>query len=123
MPKYRIIPTLALSALGMTLAGWVLADGPAAPLRFGAGLKGKVLDSLAAGIPCLCSAMAAEGMDLPATLAALATPTPEEMAAAILRLYDDEAACAALSRAGLDWIEDRFSAARIQAAMRDVAGL
>ena len=34
-----------------------------APLAYGAGIKGKVLDSLAAGIPCVCTPIAAEGLD------------------------------------------------------------
>jgi glycosyltransferase involved in cell wall biosynthesis len=33
-----------------------------APLRFGAGLKGKVLESLASGVPCLMTPNAAEGL-------------------------------------------------------------
>jgi glycosyltransferase involved in cell wall biosynthesis len=101
---------------------WERTRLSAAPLRYGAGLKGKVLDSLAAGIPCLCSETAAEGMDLPPALASLVAPSPAAMAAAILRLHPDEAACAALAAAGLAWIEERFSAARIQGAMRAVAG-
>ena len=36
-----------------------------APLRYGAGLKGKVLESFAAGIPCVMTTIAAEGLDLP----------------------------------------------------------
>src|SRR5205085_5562181 len=34
-----------------------------APLRFGAGVKGKVIDSLAAGVPCVMSPIGAEGLD------------------------------------------------------------
>src|SRR5262249_12332773 len=33
-----------------------------APLRFGAGVKGKVLESFAAGLPCVMSPVAAEGI-------------------------------------------------------------
>lgn len=101
---------------------WERCRLSAAPLRYGAGLKGKVLDSLAAGLPCLCSETAAEGMDLPAALTPLVTATPAAMAAAILRLHPDEAACTTLGRVGLDWVEDRFSTARIREAMRAVAG-
>jgi glycosyltransferase involved in cell wall biosynthesis len=39
-----------------------------APLRFGAGVKGKVLDSLASGVPCVMSPVAAEGLALPPAL-------------------------------------------------------
>nr|WP_294916749.1 glycosyltransferase family 4 protein [uncultured Neokomagataea sp.] len=51
------IPDLdaALSTLRLTVA----------PLRFGAGAKGKVVSSLAAGIPCVMTEIAAEGMNFP----------------------------------------------------------
>ena len=104
-------------------AVWERTRLTVAPLRFGAGLKGKVLDSLAAGIPCLCSPVAAEGMDLPPALRPLVADSHAAMAEAILRLYDDEAACTTLGEAGLDWITTRFAAARIETEMRAVAGL
>lgn len=54
-----------------------------APLSFGAGVKGKVLDSLAAGIPCVCTPAAAEGMDLPQALLDLVAATPVDLARSI----------------------------------------
>jgi glycosyltransferase involved in cell wall biosynthesis len=66
---------------------WQQVRVSAAPLRFGAGVKGKVLDSLAAGVPCVCSPMAWEGLGLPQALRAA---DPEAMAAALLRLHEDE---------------------------------
>src|SRR5947209_19318347 len=45
------------------------------PLRYGAGLKGKVLDSFAHGLPCVMSEVAAEGLDLPEELAWLIART------------------------------------------------
>ena len=47
-----------------------------APLAFGAGVKGKVLDSLAAGVPCACTPIAAEGLDLPAMFDTVTAPDP-----------------------------------------------
>ncbi len=35
------------------------------PLRYGAGIKGKVLESFAHGLPCVMSEVAAEGLELP----------------------------------------------------------
>ncbi len=49
---------------------WARVRVSVAPLRFGAGIKGKVLDSLAAGIPCVCSPVAAEGLFLSSSLIA-----------------------------------------------------
>ena len=66
----------------------------AAPLRFGAGIKGKVLDSIAAGVPCVCSPVAAEGLDLPPALRA---GDIADMAATLLRLHEDAAENAAVA--------------------------
>ena len=90
----------------------------AAPLRYGAGLQGKVLDSLAAGLPCVCSPMAVEGMDLPAALDPLIGTTNLELAAAILGLHADDAAYAALAAIGLDWVANTLSRPRIDALFR-----
>ena len=94
-----------------------------APLRYGAGLKGKVLDSLAGGIPCVCLPMAAEGMDLPHALAPLVADTPRAVAATILRLHGDAEACAGLAARGLDFICSDFGAPRVDAALAGAAGL
>jgi autotransporter passenger strand-loop-strand repeat protein len=59
-----------------------------APLRYGAGIKGKVLASLAAGIPCVATPIASEGLDLPESLLAR---DADELAASILRLHAGDA--------------------------------
>jgi glycosyltransferase involved in cell wall biosynthesis len=56
-----------------------------APLQFGAGLKGKVLEAWAACIPCVLTPIAAEGFSLPGDLAA----TVADGAAAFARLILD----------------------------------
>ena len=94
-----------------------------APLNYGAGLKGKVLDSLAAGVPCACTPMAAEGMDLPPLLQSTIGMGAESLASIIVRLHDDEAFNAACRRAGLDFIEANMSDARVDARMREAVGL
>src|SRR6202030_1008017 len=60
-----------------------------APLRYGAGLKGKVLESLAAGVPCVMTTVAAEGLDLPRKLQVLVADEPAEIAARIAKLCRD----------------------------------
>src|SRR5437763_12568614 len=62
-----------------------------APLRYGAGLKGKVLESLAAGIPCVMTTVAAEGLDLPKALQPLVVDEPQEIAARVAKLCRDKA--------------------------------
>jgi GT2 family glycosyltransferase len=90
------------------------------PLRYGAGVKGKVLESFAHGIPCVISEVAAEGLDLPEDLTWLIARTPGEFADKIATLHTDEALNAQLAKAGLDFIATRFSAARVVGLMRDM---
>jgi glycosyltransferase involved in cell wall biosynthesis len=88
-----------------------------APLRFGAGIKGKVLDSFAAGLPCVMSDIAAEGLPLAGPLIEHVARDAEDFAQLILRLHDDEAANAA---AGLRARATAalFSQANVIAALR-----
>src|SRR5207237_638608 len=72
-----------------------------APLRYGAGVKGKVLDSLAAGVPCVMSPIAAEGIALPPTLQDLIGQDAAQLASRILQLHSDAAENRAAAEAGL----------------------
>ncbi len=89
-----------------------------APLQFGAGLKGKVMASLAAGVPCVCSPIAAEGMDLPPRLQELVVPDVASAVRMILRLHDDEAYNARLAKRCVAFADRAFSEAALDAAMR-----
>ncbi|MCB8877036.1 glycosyltransferase [Acidisoma silvae] len=94
-----------------------------APMLYGAGIKGKVLESLARGVPCVCTPVAAEGLDLPAGLEALVSTGVEAVAATILRLHEDEALNHACAEAGLSYIAAGLSETRIDELMRGAAGL
>ena len=61
-----------------------------APLRFGAGAKGKVASSLAAGVPCVATSVATEGMSLTEEAGVLVADNPTAFAAALARAYTDE---------------------------------
>ena len=89
-----------------------------APLRYGAGVKSKVLASLAAGVPCVMSPIAAEGIALPPLLSGLVGATPAALAERIVRLHADTAANLAASRAGLALMKEAFAQARVQAALK-----
>ncbi len=94
----------------------------AAPLRYGAGLKGKVLDSIAAGVPCVCAPTAAEGMDLPPALQPLVGADFAAMAEIILRLHRDDTEYDAMRDAGLAWVAATLSTDRIDAGLRLAIG-
>lgn len=60
------------------------------PLRFGAGVKGKIGTSMSYGLPCVATSVAAEGMGLTAGTDVLVADDPESFAAAVARLHTDD---------------------------------
>ena len=92
-----------------------------APLAFGAGLKGKVADSLAAGVPCVCTPIAAEGFDLPPPLDGFVAADAAGLAATIVRLHGSEAQFTAGRAAGLAYIERAFNGAVVDSGLRQAA--
>lgn len=61
-----------------------------APLLAGAGLKGKVLDAISHGVPCVLSPIAVEGTGLTHGLDCLIADSKEAWADWVVRLYTDE---------------------------------
>ncbi|MGA3004646.1 MAG: glycosyltransferase [Acetobacteraceae bacterium] len=88
------------------------------PLRYGAGIKGKVLESFAHGLPCVMSEVAAEGLELSGDLAWLVARSPAEFAEKLALVHEDEAFNRTLSEAGLAYIEQRYGAEVVTAALR-----
>lgn len=80
-----------------------------APLRYGAGVKGKVNMAMSHGLPVVATSMAAEGMWLRDGDNALLANDAEEFANAVLRLYDDRALWYRLSEGSLRNIQEHFS--------------
>ncbi|MDJ0633428.1 MAG: tetratricopeptide repeat protein [Xenococcaceae cyanobacterium MO_188.B29] len=60
------------------------------PLRYGAGMKGKIGQSLEHGLPVVSTAIGTEGMSLVPDLNVLEADTTEVFAQQIIRLYQDE---------------------------------
>lgn len=77
----------------------------AAPIFWGSGVRIKILDALAYGLPLVTTRMATEGLDLIDGQSALFAEEPAEFAAAILRLLDDRGLRARLGAAGRALIE------------------
>ncbi len=75
-----------------------------APLLSGAGVKGKVFDGLAAGVPSVLSPLAAEGTGVRDGLEVTIATTPEQWVAGVRKLYTDQAAWATMSAAATDFI-------------------
>jgi glycosyltransferase involved in cell wall biosynthesis len=80
-----------------------------APLLAGAGLKGKVIDAISHGMPCVLSPVAAEGTGLTDGVDCLIANTPEEWADRVTRLYSDEALWNQISENALKLARARYS--------------
>jgi glycosyltransferase involved in cell wall biosynthesis len=80
-----------------------------APLRFGAGVKGKVASSLAHGVPCVATPIAAEGMGLADGRTILVADTPEAFCESIVTAYTDEQVWTELSDGGTEFIAENYS--------------
>lgn len=80
-----------------------------APLRYGAGAKGKVVTSLANGLPCVATRIAVEGMNLKDDRHIAVEHTPAAFADRIVRLYQDRDIWIRLSDEGHLYCTQEFS--------------
>lgn len=119
---------------GVKLRGYAadLADvyNPArlsiAPLRYGAGVKGKVGESLSWGVPIVTTDIGAEGMGLEDRHTALIANSPEEFARAIVDGMRDDELWERLATAGERHIQEIMGVPRLHqdlAAAFDFAGI
>jgi glycosyltransferase involved in cell wall biosynthesis len=92
----------------------------AAPVRFGTGMRGKVLDALAAGRPVVTTSVGAEGLDAVSGRHLLVADGAEAFAASLRRVLDDPGLAAGLGTEGRALAEARFDWNAIAAAHDDV---
>lgn len=91
-----------------------------APLRYGAGVKGKVNQSMAHGQPVVATPIAVEGMHVVDGRDALIAEDAEAFADAVIRLYRDRELWQTLSINGRDNVAQHFSFDAARAALREV---
>ncbi len=80
-----------------------------APLRYGAGVKGKINLAMSYGLPVIATTPSIEGMHLNPGDDVLVADDPEGFAAEIVRAYRDEALWHRLAAGGRDNIRKHFS--------------
>ncbi len=93
-----------------------------APLAYGAGVKGKVLESFAAGLPCACTSVAIEGIPLGPELRACVADDAPGLAELVVKMHGDAAANEAAAEAGLGLIRELCSEQSVDASMRLAIG-
>lgn len=112
-----------LAADGITVTGYVPDDQLASlyagaivavvPLRFGAGVKNKVLEALNHGVPLVTTKIGAQGLPKLDEVASIADD-PVHFAHHVLALVNDEALRQQRQSAGFAYVQSRFSKAAIR---------
>ncbi len=100
---------VALATERIVIAGWQRDIRPffdsaklsVAPLRFGAGVKGKINQSMGFGVPVVATTLAIEGMPLINRRDILVADEAEDFAHALIELYKSEALWNNLSENGI----------------------
>lgn len=114
-------PIRALGSQSVHPLGYVVDPTPyfdrarvfVAPLRFGAGMKGKIGQSLSLGLPVVTSSIGAEGMGVIDGHELLIADDPEAFARAVVALYTDDELWRSLAGHGAAHIERHFSPAAV----------
>jgi len=83
-----------------------------APIRYGAGIKGKVAMAMSYGVPVVATSCGAEGMVLRDEETILVRDEPDEFAAGVIELYRDQRNWSRLASAGRAQIEADYSEKR-----------
>ena len=80
-----------------------------APLRFGAGIKGKIGTSLTHGVPCIATPVAAEGMGVRHKVNIMVGEDPQSFANSLIEAYQNEKLWNSLSENGIELFEKNYS--------------
>ncbi len=121
----------ALAAPDFVVTGYVPDVAPfftgcrlsVAPLRYGAGVKGKVNLAMSYGLPVVATSAAVEGMHLVPGEDVMVADDPGEFAAAIERVYRDEPLWQRLSAGGVGNVRRHFSRAVARQALDELFAL
>ncbi len=79
------------------------------PLRFGAGVKNKILSAFAMKIPVVATSVALEGIAIEHRIHALFADSPEQLAESVVGLLSDRARADRMAAAGRAFVESRYS--------------
>ena len=85
-----------------------------APLRYGAGIKGKIAHSMSFGLPVVTTSIGAEGMNLIDGKHILIADSAAAFARAVVRLYTDDLLWEEMSHNSLSHIQTNFARAVVQ---------
>lgn len=111
---------IAIGTVESTLPYLHKAKVSVAPLRYGAGMKGKVGEALAAGLPVVATSIAIEGMGLVDGQHVLVADTAEDFVKAVLRLESDESLWRTLREQARTHIDEHFGLHRMRRGVAEL---
>jgi O-antigen biosynthesis protein len=117
-----------LASSRVHIRGWVADLDPlldsartmVVPVRYGAGVKGKITQGLAAGLPIVTTEVGAEGLDGEDGENMLIGDDPEELAQRIVRIVEDDDLWRTLSHGGRELVTQRCSPQVLDERLREL---
>ena len=115
------------AAPGVHLTGWVPDIDPfvqasrmlVVPMRAGSGMRVKILDAMARGLPVVSTSVGCEGIAVVSGEHLLVADSAEAFAAAVLRVIADDDLAAALARQARALVLARYDVTAVRAAVLD----
>jgi glycosyltransferase involved in cell wall biosynthesis len=119
---------LLRSTTGVHVTGHVDDVGPyftqaravVVPLRSGGGMRVKILEALARGLPVVSTRIGYEGIDAEPGVHLLAADEPVSFAREVLRVFRDDALAHSLARAGRELALARYDSSVVGAELRTI---
>lgn len=115
---------------GVTLTGHVTDITPyvarsrvlVVPMRAGSGMRVKILDAMARGVPIVTTSVGVEGIDAVPGVHLLVADTPSDLAAAVVRVLDDDALARRLAREARAFVLARYDVAAVERTLLSAIG-
>jgi glycosyltransferase involved in cell wall biosynthesis len=98
------------------------SDISIAPLRYGGGMKGKIGEAMAHGLPVVTTSVGIEGFGIIPGRQVMVGDTPDVFSGAVIRLMRDEVLYENLRRAAWTFVNDRYSIDAVSRRIRDLVG-
>ena len=119
---------LELASGTVRVCGWVEDLGPlyeqsrlfVAPLRYGAGVKGKIGEAISHGLPTVTTSIGVEGLALENKMDIMIADSPDEIAKIICDLYNDEESWLKLQENGAKKIEQFMGRTALRSYLDDL---
>lgn len=91
-----------------------------APLRYGAGLKGKIGEAMSIGLPVVTTSIGVQGMDARIGRDIMVGDTPESFSDCILRLHEDEGLYRAMTENSFNYVKSNYSPEIVGVRLREI---